>query len=254
MYHKTSIFLFLFLLFVGFSTMHEAAHAEQSQSVECTINTPDCVLERVLADIQTIDNQEWKDESTHDAAHQYARLLQFDNAIKLIAGISSDDLKAKTIKSVGMLVKGNIAEKTERTRIFTALHVEAKKITNPTAYTTALKNVAISEAYSGDHEEALKKVGSIDNQGFRNKAYADVAEIEAMHGTWALAKQSLEHIDNHAVKNKAYETVVKTLTDRGLKDNAYDAALMISNSYQKSKAILYILSSQQPPAKESGVK
>ncbi len=254
MYHKTSILLFLFLLFVAFTMSYETAYADQGQDVDCTIDNQECVLERVLNDIQGIDNQEWKDQSTHDVAHLHAKTGQLDKAIKLIAHISTDELKAKTIRIIGMSVKGQLTEKSERSLIFTALHVEAKKIANPTAFATALKNVAISEAYSGDHESALKKIASIDNQAFRNMAYAEVAQVEAQYGTWAFAHESLEKIDNQAVKSKAYETIAKILADRNMISESYEAAQKITNAYQKSQAILYTLNIKQSADHTSATK
>ena len=83
------------------------------------------------------------------------------------------------------------------------------------------------------------------NAALRHKAYGETAEIQAEKGNFDAAMKSIGFIDDEAYRNKAYNIVSKILSDHKYFEQAYKAALEITNDYKKSQSIQYMLDRQK---------
>ena len=252
MYHKTTRFLLLFLLFLCAGTL---VHAEEErQTPRCEVTSRLCLLEQIVREGAEIDKKAWRDQTYREAAKTYAFDGEFQNAVALIGKIETPDTKALTIRGIGMEQAHHNLSQEKLDERFATLRAEAEKIDHPPSYAIALTYIAMSQAFAKDNDGAWKTAADMENDALRHKAYGETAEIQAEMGDFKSAKISIERIESTAFRNKAYSIVSKILTDKALYDDAYEAALLISNPYKRTLAIQYILDVQSYKAEAEKLK
>ena len=240
-YRKQHICLHtLFFLCITFSF---TAMAEE----QCTIKNRSCVIEQLITNAAQIDNIAWKDQTYREIAKTLAFEKDFDKAISLIDLIETPDVKAMTIRGIGMTLANYDEDQEALTKKFAKLRIKADSITvHPPSHGIALTYIAMAQAFAGDNEGAWKTTEDMKNTALKHKAYGETAEIQAEKGDFKSAKISINKIEKLSFRNKAYETISKILADKGLYENAYSAAIAITNPYKKGQAIQYLLDQQKP--------
>jgi hypothetical protein len=239
---QNALMTIVFLLLIGVAA-HNPAYAQND--TPCTIDNKNCILKQLHAFSKNIDQQGWRDQTLRELAKSYAADGRIDSAIALIAEITTPDTKAMTIRGIGMEMAGLSYSKERLDREFAKLHEQAALITHPPSHAIALTYIAMAQAFAGDNEGAWKTAGGMENDALRNKAYAETAEVQAEHGNYDAAIKSIGLIDNEAFRNKAYGTISKIFADRALLDESYQSALKISNAYNKTQAMQYMLDRQK---------
>lgn len=216
-----------------------------SSWASCTIHERACVLDSLIQSADKIDQQSWRDQAYREIAKTLAFDGNVDDALTLIDKIQTPDTKAMTIRGIGMAVADNDLTKEAYDEIFEKLRTAAEKIEHPPSYAIALTYVAMSQAFAGDDEGAWKTANDMENDALRHKAFGETAEIQAEKGKFKEAMKSIGMINSVAFRNKAYSTVSKILADGTLLQEAYEAALKITNDYKKTVAIQYVLDTQK---------
>ncbi len=215
----------------------------------CRIDEGDCALRLLEAEAVKIDNVSWRDQIYRELAKLLAAEGRTDEAIGFIARIETPDTKAMTIRGIGMaaaeLSNAPAWGQPRYDALFSALRVEAEKITHPPSYAIALTYIAMAQAFAGDNQGAWKTASDMENDALRHKAYGETAEIQAEGGDTDAAMKSIGFIESEAYRNKAYSTVSKILANDGLFDGALQAALPINNAYKKAQAMQYLLNKRR---------
>ncbi len=215
----------------------------------CTIDERRCILRSLEDEAAKIEKTPWRDQTYRELAKIYAFDGDMSAAIALIERIESSDTKAMTIRGIGMnAAKINLAQE-ELFELFTALRAEAEKIEHPPSYAIALTYIAMGQAFAGDNEGAWTTAASMKNEALRHKAYGETAEIQAERLDFEAAMKSISMIGSTGFRNKAYGHVSKILADRKALPQSLKAAQAIENSYQKAKALQYMLNMQKPQVK-----
>lgn len=217
-----------------------------SYAGDCTIENRACVLDSIGAEAAKVDNAAWRDQTYRELAKTLAFDGDIDKAIALIAKIETPDTKAMTIRGIGMAVAHNKYSSAQYEEIFTKLRAEAEKIEHPPSYAIALTYIAMAQAFAGENEGSWKTAADMQNDALRHKAYGETAEIQAENGDFTSAMKSISFIESEAYRNKAYSTISKILADRKMLDEAYAAAMAVTNPYKKANALQYVLDIQKP--------
>lgn len=217
----------------------------QTGSVQCDITDRGCMLDQLGNYAVKIEQKGWRDQTLRELAKSYAADGQIDKAIDLISGISSPDTKAMTIRGIGMELAGLNYTPEQLQREFAKLSGEAAKINHSPSHAIALTYIAMAQAFAGDNDGAWKTAESMENDALRNKAYAETSEVQAEHGQYDAAIKSIGFIDNEPFRNKAYGIIAKIFADRGLLEESYQSALKITNPYNKTQAMQYMLDRQK---------
>ena len=239
MYHRTILFLSIFLFFLSFS---KVTYAENL----CSTTDRPCILEQIQREAETIQNKSWKDQTYRELAKTYAFEGEFQKAVAIIEKIKTPDTKAMTIRGIGMALAPQGYEQKSLNAMFATLREEAENINNPASYAIALTYIAMAQAFAGDNDGAWKTAADMENNALRHKAYGETAEIQAEKGNFQAAQTSIEKIESLAFRNKAYAIISKILSDHGLFEDAYKAAQAITNSYKQTQALQYMLDVQKP--------
>ncbi len=237
-YRKMAVIICLFLSGLSF-----AANAQENA---CTIKDRACILQELKENTSKIENTSWRDQTYRELAKTYAFEKEFEQALTIIDLVQTPDIKAMSIRGVGMMLAHYKDEQAELTKKFAKLRVKADSIAHPPSHGIALTYIAMAQAFAGDNEGAWKTTESMKNSALRNKAYGETAEIQAERGDFKSAQTSIQKISSLSFRNKAYEIISKILSDKQLYQDAYDAAKMIENNYKRGQAIQYMLDSQQP--------
>jgi len=237
-YRKMAVIICLLLSGLSFSV-----HAQDA----CSVTERGCILDELIENTAQIENTSWRDQTYREIAKTLAFDNDFDKALNVIDMVQTPDIKAMSIRGVGMML-GNYEEPQEEiTKKFAKLRIKADSISShPPSHGIALTYIAMAQAFAGDNAGAWKTSEDMKNSALRNKAYGETAEIQAERGDFKSAKISIEKITSLSFRNKAYELVSKILSDKGLFQDAYDAAKMIDNNYKRGQAIQYMLDTQQP--------
>lgn len=231
-----------------------AAYPAMAQDIPCPPEDKNCLMAHLETLTGTISEQNWKDQTYRELAKLRAQEKQGEQAIALIAKIENPDTKAMTIRGIGMAAAETDLTPEAYTTLFAALRAEAEKIEHPPSYAIALTYIAMSQAFAGDDDGAMKTAQDMTNSALRNKAFAESAEIQAENGRFDEAMKSIAAIDDGAFRDKAYRTISKIFSDREKYEDALKSATTIENSYQKAQSVLYILAKQITPKEVSLVE
>ncbi len=238
MYHQAIYVLLLFFWVFGPSPARAAG--------DCTLaKDRPCVIESLRTSVQQIETQSWRDQSYRELAKTLAFDGDTDGAIALIEKIESPDIKAMTIRGIGMAVADNKPVPEHSADIFQKLHIAAAKITHPPSHAIALTYIAMAQAFAGDNEGAWKTASGMENEALRHKAYGETAEIQAEKGDFPAAMKSIGFITSPAFQSKAYKAVAKILADDKKLDDALKAAQAITDPYKRAESLQYILDAQK---------
>lgn len=245
---KTSVRQMLAFALFFFAIIHTSARAEE---IKCEAEDKACLLKALENTAGGISEANWRDQTYRELAKLLAREKRGIEAAALIALIENPDTKAMTIRGIGMQSAKTDMNREDLSALFTRLRQEAEKIEHPPSYAIALTYIAMSQAFAGDDEGAMKTAMDMKNDSLRNKALAEAAKIQADHGNLPEALKSIAAIDSPAFRNKAHYTIVKILTGAERYGMAVEAAGKIDNAYEKSQALLYILAKQISPEEKS---
>jgi hypothetical protein len=105
----------------------------------------------------------------------------------------------------------------------------------------------MAQAYAGDDTSAIATASDLKNDSLRNKAFAEASEIQAEKNRSAAALESIKYIDDLAFRDKAYLNVSKIYTKQMKYQDALEASEEITNAYQKSQALLFLLGHKITP-------
>jgi predicted negative regulator of RcsB-dependent stress response len=234
-------------LIMGVALVYSAMTTRvMAEDTSCAIGDRPCIIGQLQETAKDIDNQSWRDQIYREIAKTHAFDGNMDAAIALIEQIKTPDTKAMTIRGIGMAAADKKLAPDSYNDVFTKLRAEAEKITHQPSYAIALTYIAMAQAFAGDDAGAWETASSMKNEALRQKAYAETAEIQAEKGDFEAAMKSLDLIESLSFRNKAYGTVSKILADREKLSEALRAAEKITNAYQKSTALQYILDVQKP--------
>ncbi|MGH1455195.1 MAG: hypothetical protein ACRBDI_00265 [Alphaproteobacteria bacterium] len=247
MYHKIINFLPIFFAFICIISWIGTSIAQtQDANNTCAPMNRTCILEDIQTETAKIKNQSWKDQTYRELAKTYAFDGYFDKAIGIIPLIQTPDTKAMTIRGIGMTIAAQEHNNESHHNMFTTLRVQAEKIEHPASYAIALTYIAMAQAFAGDNEGAWKTAAAMENDALRHKAYGETAEIQAEKSDFKSARISIQKIESEAYRNKAYSIVSGLLADNALYEDAYSAAISITNPYKKASALQYILDAEKP--------
>lgn len=243
----TIVFLAAFFMIInGWNA--NAAPQEKPYNPEdaiCGIDNRGCMLRKLRGYAKTIEKDSWRDQTFRELAKSYAGDGMIDTAISIIEDIGTPDTKAMTIRGIGMEIASLDLEAEQIHTEFAKLRTEAEKIEHPPSYAIALTYIAMAQAFAGDNEGAWKTAASMENDALRHKAYAETAEVQADNGDFEATSKSIEYIGTESFRNKAYGVVSRIFADQGLLEESYQSALKITNPYNKSQAMQYMLDKQK---------
>ncbi len=232
----------LFLVLVPFLASPARA------GVTCRADDRACLIKTLDELAATIPDDSGRDQTWRETAKLMAAAGMIDEAVTIIAKIKTPDTKAMTIRGIGMAAADLKLPKEKLDALFTQLRVEADKIEHAPSHAIALTYIGISQAFAGDDAGAMATSASMTNAALRNKAYGETAEIQAERNDLPAVIKSLAAIDDAGYKDKEMGIITKIFSDRSEYAHALEIAQMIGNSYQKSQALLYILSKQMNAA------
>lgn len=218
-----------------------AAHAQ-----DCAVQNRLCVLEMLGSTAAAIENDSWRDQTYRELAKTKAFDGDMDGAIALIEKIVTPDTKAMTIRGIGMTLADKKLPKKDQDAVFVKLREAAEKITHPPSYAIALTYIAMAQAFAEDDEGAWATAASMKNDALRHKAYGETAEIQAEAGHFDAAMKSVGLIDSESYRNKALLTVAKLLADHEYFAESLKASSTITNPYEKAAGLQYVLDAQKP--------
>ncbi len=223
----------------------------EAENKACSGEDKGCLF-RLLEDTAvTVKEDSWRDSTYRELAKLLARDNQSDKAVSFISRIRTPDTQALTIRGIGMAAASLKLPAEQYTPLFAKLTEEANKITHPPSQAIALTYVAMGQAFAGDDEGAMKTAGAMDNAELRNKAYYESSKVQAENGRLEPALASIAAIVDPGFRAKALRTVSKIRADKKDYQGALTLAQKIENPYQKSQAILYILTRQIAPEEVS---
>jgi predicted negative regulator of RcsB-dependent stress response len=239
------------LLLAGLLLFSSAARADTvaQSSVPCAGTDRACLLRTLDATTASIDQSDWRDQTYRELAKLLTHNGQPDQAIALIAKIKDPDTKAMTIRGIGMAAASMHLAPATYTGLFKKLRTEADGIQHPPSHAIALTYIAMSQAFAGDNNGAMKTAAGMQNAELRNKAFNEAAKIQADRGDFNAAFASIAAIDDPAFRDKAHYTIAKIFADGGKYDMAVASSAKIVNTYQRSQALLYLLAKQITPEK-----
>lgn len=228
----------LFLVLVPFlASPARADMACRAEDRACLIKT----LDELTA---AIPDDSGRDQTWRETAKLMAAAGMIDEAMAIIPKIKTPDTKAMTIRGIGMAAADLKLPKEKLDALFTQLRAEADKIEHAPSHAIALTYIGMSQAFAGDDAGAMATSASMTNPALRNKAYGETAEIQAERNDLPAVIKSIAAIDDAGYKDKEMGIITKIFTDRAQYENAIEIVKLIGNSYQKSQALLYVLSKQ----------
>lgn len=221
------------------------------QPAPCTATDPACLLGMLEQTTTAVTENQWRDNTYREIAKLYSRRKQADSAIALIGKIKNPDTKAMTIRGIGMAAAKTDMTKAEFDDLFAKLAAAAAKIDHPPSHAIALTYISMAQAYARDNEGAMKTAAAMENPALRNKAYGEAGEVQATRGEIDAVMISMKMIDDPGYRDKELRIISKVFTDGKYFDHALKTAEAITDAYQKSQAILYILVKQVTPEEVS---
>ena len=240
------MFKFLGFLFTAFIFASLSSYANTNV---CSSSDRACIVQQLISETEKIGNVSWRDQSYREIAKTLAADGKFKEAVELWEKIETPDTKAMTIRGIGMAAADFSLNKGDLNSLFASLREKAETIDHPPSYAIALTYIAMSQAFAGDDAGAWATSASMENDALRHKAYGETAEIQAEMGNFDGAMKSIGFIESTAYRNKSYALVSKIFADRENYDAALKAAVPLTNSYKKAKAMQYVLDKQKIPLK-----
>lgn len=235
-------------LYVGFIANHGVAFATQAAAPSaCQSADSLCLLGQEEADAAKITDAGWRDQIYRELAKLYTAKGDFTHALGLLPKIQTPDTEAMTIRGIGMAAARLKRKPDELKPLFTSLRNAADKIQHPPSQGIALTYIAMAQAFAGDDDGAYATAKAMINDALRHKALGESAEIQAERGDLQAATKSLNAIEDLSFRNKAYAKVARTFADQGQYDNALAAIKAISNDYERSQTMVYMLTKQITP-------
>lgn len=235
--------IFIAAILTGIGTSGSQAQQEET----CAHDAVDCRLTEVENTIAEIESDRWRDSAYREIAKLHAAHQSYDQALAVIDRITSPDTQALTLRGIAMEIAANEERQETQDALFKRLHKRAEQINHPPSYHIALSYIAMGQAYADDLEGALATSTMIDNVSLRNKAYGETAEIMALEGDIEAIQQSLSLIVDDAFAAKSGRLISRILLENGFDEEAYEIALNIKDSYQKSQALLFLLAQELTP-------
>lgn len=205
-----------------------------------------CITSAIIADAAATREEVWRDQMLRDVAASLTYDGQEDKAIALIDQIKNPDTKAMTIRIIGMAAAlyGHGSEEHLKAT-FEKLAKTALTIPQPDANAIAFTYIAMSQAFAGMDEAAWLTASKMPNLALRFKAYGETAEIQAERGDLAAAMKSIGFIQSDSYRNKAYQQVALILIKSGQFDDALKAAQAIDNPTKRAQTLQSLLKAQE---------
>ena len=222
--------------------------AQSAETAPCAATDATCQLPILESLTAKITETSWRDQTYREIAKLYMAKGDSARALALLPKIESPDTRALTIRGIGMEAARLKLEAEDLNKIFASLRAEADKIDHPPSLGIALTYIAMAQAFAGDDRGAYATARAMTNDALRHKAFGESAEIQAERGDLVPALESLAAIESESFRNKAHLTVAKIFADRKLYGHAMATSEKITNDYQKSQALLYIMAKQITPA------
>lgn len=226
----------------------------RAQELPCAALDKTCLLDNLETMTAEIGEDDWRDQTYRELAKLYVHEKKSEKAVALIARIHSPDKKAMTVRAIGIEAAQTGLGKEEYDTLFTALRAEAEKIDHPPSYAIALNYIADAQALAGDDTAALKTAKDIENREMRNKALYDSAKTQAEQARIPAAIAGIETMDDPGFRDKAYLSVSKIRTEEKDYEGALKLASRIVNKYQRAQAVLAVLAKQITPDEVSLTK
>ncbi|MBI2234770.1 MAG: hypothetical protein HYU57_07310 [Micavibrio aeruginosavorus] len=236
------------ILTAGGAGAAEAPAPEKTPEMPaCSATDTACLMPALEALTAAVTETSWRDQTYREIAKLYMAKGDAARALAILPRIESPDTKALTIRGIGMAAAHRDMSPDDLRALFTALRAEADKIAHPPSHGIALTYIAMAQAFAKDDAGAFATAKSMTNGALRHKAFGESAEIQAERGDLKPALESLAAIDSESFRNKAHLTVARIFADKGQYDHAMATAAKITNSYQRSQAVLYLLAKQITP-------
>ncbi len=237
----------LWVLFLTIMTV--PAFTARAADIPCTVEDNACLIKALDGLTATITEDNWRDQTWRELAKLMAASGMIDEALAIVPKVKTPDTQAMTIRGIGMAAAEAQLPRETMNKMFAQLRIEADRIGHPPSHAIALTYIGMAQAFSGDDAGAMATAASMENAALRNKAYAETAEIQAERNDLPAVMKSLAAINDNGYKDKEMAIIVKIFADRKQYANALAVAQPISNSYQQSQALLYILTKQIQPEK-----
>lgn len=212
-----------------------------------------CLLAELATTTAAITESKWRDISYRELAKSYAEEGKTSEAIALIDKIENPDTKAMTIRGIGMAAAElNLTSETYA-ELFKILAEKAAGISHEPSREIAYTYISMAQAFAKQDDAASTTAASMTNEALRHKAFGEMAEIQAERPDAPAALKTLKKIDSESYRNKSTRTVTLLLADRGLFDEAAQAAHGITNPTLKAEALQYIIMRQKQPSRSKEV-
>jgi len=231
----------LFLASIAVFTSSMSSKALSAQSNPCAVTDKLCLMQELERTADDINNKAWRDKTYRELAKSYTYEGHADMALALLNKIETPDVKAMTIRGIGMAAADSKWPKKDYPPLFEKLTNYANNMEHLPSQAIAYTYIAMSQAFAKDNEGAIATARSMHNDALRHKAFAEIAEIQAEKGRIKEAFSSIAQIESDSFKNKAYATIARIFTKRDQLDDAYRAAQLISNKYSRSQILQHIL-------------
>lgn len=204
-----------------------------------------CLFEELRQSADAISEDKWRDISYRELAKSLATDRRFDEAVSLVAKIKTPDTQALTIRGIGMAAASLPLTTEDYASLFASLAAAADTIAQPASKDIAYTYIAMSQSFARQDAAALATARAMTSPELRHKAFGEIAEVQAERKDAQAALATLKEIDSAAYRNKSTRTITLLLADRGMFDEAAQAAHAITNPTLKAEALQYILTRQQ---------
>ncbi|QQG35613.1 MAG: hypothetical protein HYS17_08795 [Micavibrio aeruginosavorus] len=226
----------VFIMLIGFTVL--PAYAD----IGCAVEDRSCLLAQLGKYADSIPEDNWRDQTYREMAKLLAADNNLDEALDLIDKVKNPDTRAMTIRGIGMAAADLNLPKERLAELFTKLRAAAEKIEHEPSYAIALTYIGMAQAYARDDEGAMATAASMSNAALRNKAYGETAEVQAERNDLQAVLKSLAAIDDPGYKDKELGIITKIFTNQNQPAPALAIAGQITNAYERSQALLFILS------------
>lgn len=245
-------FIVLIFIFVIHLPM-QAAHGTDEPKV-CTADDRACLFDDLQIIAQSIDEPQWRDRIYREKAKLLVHENRATDALLLLPQIENPDIKAMTIRGIGMAMASAEYSSEQYNPVFSELLTQAKSIDHAPSYGIALTYISMAQAMAGDDAGAMTTAKMMENEALRNKAHAENAEIQAERGMLDAAILSISMVESPSFRDKAHKLIAKIFVKNKDYDKALSATEHIQNPYQKAETLLYILADQITPSEVSLIK
>lgn len=218
-----------------------------AEPVVCAGTDRACLTKELNSTVDQITEPKWRDIGYRELAKSLASEGKLTEAMALVPKISNGDTQALTIRGIGMGAAGLSLPASEYDTLFKSLAALADKIKDTPSRDIAYTYIAMSQSFAKQDSSAIATAKTMTNPALKHKAFGEIAEVQAERKDGTAALATLKEIDAEAYRNKASRTITLLLTDRGLFNEAAQAAQSISNPTLKAEALQYIITKQSAP-------